>query len=105
MRGERIRHLEIRHGGEGKADQSLADVEDIGRLGYVTRHFDSISIPVDENGPVFSDQYIDKHNAPAPLVEIRTRIDGTYVVEEAVPDSKWRKIYIESARIEKSKEP
>ena len=106
MRGERVRHLDLRHGKSGKQDQSLADVNDIGRIGYVMQHFDSMDVVRDEKGQqVFSGQYVSKGGNPTPMVEVRMKIDGTYAVQEAVPDSKWKKIYVVSARIEKPKEP
>ncbi len=106
MRGERVRHLDLRHGKSGKQDQSLADVNDIDRIGYVMQHFDSMDVVRDEKGQqVFSGQYVSKGGNPTPMVEVRMKIDGTYAVQEAVPDSKWKKIYVVSARIEKPKEP
>lgn len=106
LRGERARHLDIRHGAEGAHDHSLADMKDVGRLGYVMQHFDSIDILRDKNGvPVLSGQYNGRDGKPSPVLEARMRIDGTYAVQHAVPDSKWKKIYIVSARIEKAKEP
>lgn len=106
LRGERARHLDIRHGAEGAHDHSLADIKDVGRIGYVMQHFDSIDILRDENGaPVLSGQYNGKDGKPSQVLEARMRIDGTYAVQHAVPDSKWKKIYIVSARIEKAKEP
>lgn len=103
LRGERARHLDIRHGAEGKHDQSLADVNDIGRIGYVMNHFDSIDILRDEKGvPVMSGQYNGRDGKPSPMIELRMKIDGTYAIQEAVPDSKWKKVYVVSARIEKN---
>ena len=81
-------------------------MKDVGRLGYVMQHFDSIDILRDKNGaPVLSGQYNGRDGKPSPVLEARMRIDGTYAVQHAVPDSKWKKIYIVSARIEKAKEP
>ena len=71
----------------------------------VMQNFDSIDYCYDQHGnKVLSGEYQDK-NGPAPVLETRMKIDGTFAVQEAVPDSKWKKIYIVSARIEKSKEP
>lgn len=105
LRGNRAKHIFKRHGGSGKQDKSLADSNDVGRINYVIQHFDSVDFCLDKHGnKVLSGEYQDK-NGPSPVLETRMRIDGTFAVQEAVPDSRWKKIYIVSARIEKSKEP
>ena len=38
-----IKHIENRHGLNGKQDQSMRDVDDIARIGYVLSNFDDIT--------------------------------------------------------------
>ena len=40
----RIRHIFNRHGKTGEADNSLADIHDISRMGYVIENFSNIII-------------------------------------------------------------
>lgn len=105
LKGSEARHVEIRHGESGKADQSIR-AEDVGRAGYVLRNFDSIELTRDQHGAqVFSEVYKNRDGTPAPIVEVRKRIDGTAVIEQAVPDSKRRTLWLASIRKEKSGSP
>ena len=87
----------------GEHDQSMADPEHYGRLGYVCKNFDSCKPLKDQNGKqVFSTDYRDRNNKPAPVVELKMKVDGTVAVQQAVPDSKWKRLRIVSVHIEKS---
>lgn len=50
---------------------------------YVIDNYDNIEL-LPEN----SKEYMDKTQKPAPMVRYSKRIDGTYYVVEAVPDTK-----------------
>jgi hypothetical protein len=96
-----IKHINKRHGGIGQADQSLADKKDIARIGYVIENYDSVTKGKDDK-PHWG--HLDRYGNPAKIVEIRKRIDGEYVVFEAVPDTDAKAAYVVSARIEKADE-
>ena len=94
-----ITHMAKRHGKKGYADQSLADKNNIARMGYVLKNYDTVQ---KGNNKRPHRAHLDRHGNPAKMVEIRKRIDGEYVVFEAVPDTDAKAAYIVSARIEKA---
>lgn len=91
-----IRHIEIRHGGQGKADKSLANHHNLAKMEYVIGHYDKIC-----KGDR-SKEYRNADNTPAQTIILQTAIDEKYYyVVEAVPDSKARSLYVTSAYINK----
>lgn len=99
---DRLVHIENRHGINGEHDQSLSDPKDTARMGYVVNNSDNIDWAVDGKGNrVFDKQYNDKNNKPSPVIMLNSKIDGTYCVSQAVPDSKKKTVWITSARIQK----
>lgn len=91
-----INHIFKRHGKKGKADKSMANNKDIARVGYVLGNYEEIELLDNE-----SKEFRDKNQKPAPMVRISKKIDGTFYVVEAVPDTKAKKLAIVSAYIEK----
>ena len=94
-----LTHIENRHGVHGKADNSMADVKDIGKIQYVLDHYDRIE-PTGE----FSSAYKNSDNTPAQMIIFDKRINGTYYVVEAVPDNKNKKLQVVSAYKTKKRE-
>ena len=39
-----VEHINRRHGKQGKADKSMANSEDVGRIKYVLEHFDGATL-------------------------------------------------------------
>ena len=100
---DRLVHIENRHGINGEHDQSLSDPKDTARMGYVVNNSDNIDWVVDGKGNrVFDKQYNDKNNKPSPVIMLNSKIDGTYCISQAVPDSKRKTVWITSARIQKA---
>lgn len=100
---DRLLHIERRHGINGEHDHSLSDPKDTARMGYVLNHGDDIDWVVDDNGnKVFDTQYNDKNNKPSPVIMISSKVDGTYCVSQAAPESKKKTLWITSARIQKA---
>ncbi len=91
-----INHIFKRHGKKGKADKSMANNKDIARIGYVLENYDDINLIEDA-----SMEFRDKYQNPAPMVKMSKKVDGTFYVVEAVPDTKAKKLAIVSAYIEK----
>ena len=91
-----VRHIESRHGKNGKQDQSMSDPADIARMGYVIMNFDDITY----NGET-SFNHIDEEGKPAPMVRFSKRIDGTFYVVQTVSEVKSRRNYIVTAYIKK----
>ena len=91
-----IRHIINGHGKNGKTDRSMANNDDIGRIGYVLDNYDDIELLDDT-----SKEFRDKNQRPAPMVRMSKRVDGTFYVVEAVPDAKAKKLAVVTAYIEK----
>ena len=87
-----IRHIIERHGENGVADHSLADVNDIARMQYVIDNYDNMELL-----PTASLEFRDKNQRPAPMVKLTKRVNGNYYVVEAVPDTKKKTLEIVTA--------
>ena len=97
-----FQHIENRHGRNGSQDHSMANLNDVARMGYVIENYDEIKHVLDQKGqPVFSARYRNRDGAFSPLVLLKKKINGTYFLSEAVVDSKWRKLWVETAYINK----
>lgn len=95
-------HIEKRHGESGTADHSMENLNDVARMKYVIDHYDSIEVLLDNDGKwITSSRYMDSMNNQSPLVVLKKKINGTYFLSEAVVDSKWHKLWIETAYINK----
>ena len=93
-----VKHILNRHGPEGTADQSLADLNDAARMGYVLSNYDTVETATDENGEAdLSSEFRTKENEPAPMLKFSKKVNGTYYVVEAVPESKYKKFWVVSA--------
>ncbi|GKH50046.1 hypothetical protein CE91St46_11570 [Eubacteriales bacterium] len=90
-------HINNRHGLNGNADRSMADIRDLARIGYVLENYDSV-----RKDPTASKAFSGRDGKGAPKVVYQKRVDGTYYVVEAVPDSKAHKVHVVSAFIEKA---
>ena len=91
-----VEHINRRHEKQGKADKSMANSEDVGRIKYVLEHFDGATLE-----PTFAKGYSRKNGKPAPKVVFYKKINGTYYVVEAASDANTKKNYIVSAYINK----
>jgi hypothetical protein len=97
IKSNSIKHIDRRHGVNGAADNSMGDLNDIGRMKYVIDNYDDV-ILLDKN----SKEFRNSDNTPAQLVQFKKRINGTYYIVEAVPDSKAKELQIVSAYIKKA---
>lgn len=102
LSGRAIEHIDRRHGANGEANQSMSDINDIARIGYVVENYDGIEpILTKEGKQKYSSDIMTKDQQRAPLVRMYKVIDGTYYVVEAATDAKAHEIPIVSAYIEK----
>lgn len=102
LSGNALEHIDLRHGVQGEADQSMADLNDIARMGYVLEHYDGVEQLLDKQGnPVLSGEYYNADGSRAPMVRFQKRVDGTYYVVEAVPDAAMREFRVISAYMQK----
>lgn len=105
INGEAIKHIEKRHGANGAHDHSMKDANDIARVAYIFNNADNVEQTINSQGNiVYSEQYRTKDNKPSPVITISKKINGTYYIALAVPDSKKKCMHIESLFISNKKE-
>lgn len=96
-----VDHIWKRHGENGEHDHSMADVSDIARIAYVLNDPDTLdetdkSKAYRENHP-----YLEGKTRAARSVLITKKVNGTYYVVEAVPNSNGNAAFIVSAYMNK----
>ena len=103
IKGNAIQHIDKRHGSNGKADHSMANIDDFSRIGFVLDNFTNARVvPVDEldaETAKLSREWRNSDGTPAPLIAFSMPVNGTYYVVEAVPDSKAKVLAVVSAYI------
>lgn len=93
-----VKHILIEHGPNGTVDVSMADLNDPARIGYVLDNYDSVEITTYKSGePDTSAEFRTKDNKPAPMLTYKKKVNGTYYVVEAVPESRYKKFWVVSA--------
>ena len=98
-----MEHIIERHGKNGKKDMSMKNNNDIARIKYIIKKYDKVEILTDQNGKQrFSKAFMSSDNTPAPMIRYSKKINGTYYVVESVPDSQYKRLWIQSAYIEKN---
>ena len=104
INGESIHHIYRRHGENGQHDNSMKDENDLARLEYILRNVDTAERTINSSGKyAFDNQYRNSDNTPSPVITISKKINGTYYVALAVPDSAKKTLHIKSAFISKTK--
>lgn len=98
LRRDTIRHIDNGNGENGDANQSMKNIEDLARIQYVLDNFDDV-VP----GTGTSPDVMNSDNTEAKKVVISKKIDGTYYVVEAVPNSKFKRLDVVTAYIEPKK--
>lgn len=94
-----IMHIDREHGSNGLADNSMADINDIARLQYVLENYDSVY-----DGGITNAYKTPKGEGKsknAKTVVYVKKINGTYYLVQALPESKAKSLYIVSAYINK----
>lgn len=106
INGSAINHIEKRHGIKGESDFSMKNAEDVARIKYVLENYDDVGPALKDNGEkeIF-EGWQNANQTPSNGVIFSKKIDGTYYVVEAVPDSSNRKLQIISAYIQKERAP
>lgn len=92
LRCDEVAHINKRHGKSGKADSSMRDINDLGRIAYVLNNYDEIIV---NDEP--SSFYLNKRGEHATSILFVKRINGNISIAEAVTDSQKKKVlYIQS---------
>lgn len=94
--GNQLKHIDDRHGKNGKADHSMADPKDLARIKYVLDNYDSIDI-LKKNGKIVKSHYSGKDGSKCVETIIKKRINGYYIASEAAIDCNDKRIMIVSA--------
>lgn len=96
-----ITHILEEHGPNGTVNHSMADLNDAARIGYVLANYDNVEIArYKKSGEAdYSKEFSDKNNRPAPKLKFSKKVNGTYYVIEAVPESSYKKFWVVSAYI------
>ena len=107
VEGERIGHIIDRHGVGGEQNETMRNVNDIARMGYILNNADEIVIATEsKKGKTlqkFSKQYRNPDGTRAPLLHFRKKVNGDFVVVSAVQDSKAKKMRVESMWLDTTK--
>lgn len=102
--GMQIKHIVGRHGEEGKADRSMADMADIGLMEYVLDNYDTAELIKYKDKPSLSHAYLDKKGINAKQIKFEKSIGSKYIVVEAITDSpKSKDIKVVSMYIDSTK--
>lgn len=97
-----IKHIFSEHGKNGTVNHSMEDLNDLARVGYVLENFDDAYIAEYKSGDQkFSKEFRTADNSPAPTVVFSKKVNGTYYVVEAIPDSQYKKLWVVSAYMDK----
>ena len=82
----------------------MADDNDVGRLQYVLDHYDSAEDAGSTSA--YTEQKADGRSHPVKAVRFSKKVNGTYFVVEAVPNTKAKAVYVVSAyMLEEGKRP
>ena len=90
-----FKHIEKRHGENGKHDQTMKDMRDVALMGYVLNNYDSVELVYNENGiPETTSAYSDKNGKPSKLIKFGKEIDGIQYVVVATSENKYKKLWV-----------
>ena len=92
-------HIYDEHGPNGTTDQSMADINDIGRMQYVLDNYDDIRYG--GRSRAYSTNKGNGRARQADTVVFAKAVNGTYYVVEAVPDTARKTTYVVSAYMSK----
>ena len=92
-----ISHIKNRHGVNGKADQSMSDPKDLARIGYILNNYDSLEELIKKGKPYYAYNLLNRNKKPSPVIKYQKRINGYYVVSQAIVDSDNKNLIITTA--------
>lgn len=92
-------HIYKEHGPEGTTDQSMANLNDIGRIQYVLDNYDTMR--QGGRSPSYTTMKPNGKPGTAQTVVYEKAVDGKYYVVEAVPDTKAKTAFVVSAYMQK----
>ena len=87
-----IMHIKNRHGLNGKADKSMSNPKDLARIGYILENYDLCTDKNDKDNKMFAKGY-----NKSPVLLYKKRINGYYIISQAIVDSSKKALLITSA--------
>ena len=63
-----VYHILERHGENGAHDSTMSIDDDIARLGWVLENYDRVELLTDKGEQIYSSEFKDKNNKPAPQI-------------------------------------
>lgn len=97
-----VQHILNRHGETGEQDHSMAQDADIARIGWVLENYDRVELLADHGEQIYSGEFLDRNHNPAPQIKFVKKIDGSYYVVEAAFENKYKKLWVQSAYLQKN---
>jgi len=91
LTADSVKHIRNRHGENGKADNSMSNVDDIARMEYVMWNFDSIELSKENR------RFSNTDGSVPNTLLYKKRINGNYYIAQVAPDTKNKKMYIVTA--------
>ena len=92
-----IMHIKNRHGLNGKADKSMSNPKDLARIGYILENYDYCTNRDENDNLLTSKGYMNKNNHKASVILYKKRINGYYIVSQAIVDGKNKSLIITTA--------
>lgn len=96
-----FQHIDRDHGEHGRSDQSMNDLSNYGFMGYVLDKYDTAEIAMKRGVPDLSSEYTDAKGKPALQIKFSKKIDQTYIVVEAITDTKKGVLKVTSMYVKK----
>lgn len=99
-----VQHLANDHGVNGSSNHTMANIEDVARIGWVINNADSVDWSRMPDGRIRYDKsFWDKNHDRMLNVEIRKKIDNTYLVVLATGETKTKELNVVTAYLEPTK--
>lgn len=93
-----VRHIELRHGKDGRADSSMSTLSDYENIMKVLHGYQKVDFARRQNGNIeYSHKFKDSNNKPVPHIMYTLKNERTMYPIEAVSDSKKGVLHIVSA--------
>ena len=89
-------HIEKRHGLKGEHDHTMANLNDVARIGYVMQNADSVEFDTKTDGETnyLSKRYMDSQNKPMKNIKYIKKINGTMHVVVAVGENNTKSLWV-----------
>ncbi len=99
------RHIEKRHGENGEHDHSMADLRDVALMGFVLKNYDNAELVLNNNGEIdTTSAFSSKDGSPAKMIKFSKKILDTMYVVLAVPENKYKKLWVISEYKQKNED-